>query len=251
MRRIAIAVLLASRVAAAAPSEAERLYKDGQTAYDDKRYDDAITAWSKSYELSHLPGLVFNLAQAYRLHGDCDKAVETYQKFLDLDPKSKQRAAAEGFLHELQPCHVEPPPPELPPTPPPTTTQPIPPQPPVKIVKMQPSADHGHGKRLAGIVTATGGVVLVAAGAYFGSQASSLAADVNKACAAGCDFDSIKQKDADGRSDARTQYILYGVGGAAITTGVILYLMGSHAEHAPVAVTPVRGGAALSFSGRW
>ncbi|HEV7559138.1 MAG TPA: tetratricopeptide repeat protein, partial [Kofleriaceae bacterium] len=93
--RLALVLLLVARTAAAQPNDAEHLYTEGQKAYDDKRYDDALAAWEKAYELSHLPGLVFNLAQAYRLHGDCDKAVETYQKFIDLDPKSKQRTAAE------------------------------------------------------------------------------------------------------------------------------------------------------------
>jgi len=249
MKTLAIAVLLAARVASAAPSEAEKLYKDGQTAYDDKRYDDAITAWSKSYELSHLPGLVFNIAQAYRLHGDCEKAVETYQKFIDLDPKSKQRAAAEGFLHELQPCKVEPPPPEPPPTPPPT--------PPVDthvdVVKQPPPppVDHGRTKRLAGIASGAVGVVALAGGAYFGSQASSLADDVKKACANGCDYSAIKQKDSDGKSDEQLQWILFGVGAAGVAAGVALYVMGTHEHAPPVAVAPVNGGAAVTWSGSW
>ena len=246
MKRIAPALLLCARIAGAAPSEAERLYKEGQTAYDDKRFDDAITAWSKAYELSHLPGLVFNLAQAYRLHGDCDKAVETYQKFIDLDPKSKQRTAAEGFLHELQPCHVEPPPPEPPP--------PTPPPPPhvdnVVVVAPPPVVDHGHTKRLAGMIALGAGVVALAGGAYFGNQASSLADEVKATCANGCDFSAIKQKDADGRSAAQTQWILYGVGAVGVAAGVTLYLLGK--EHAPaVGVAPVRGGAALSWTGHW
>jgi len=60
--RLALVLLLVARTATAQPNDAERLYTDGQKAYDDKRYDDALAAWEKAYELSHLPGLVFNLA---------------------------------------------------------------------------------------------------------------------------------------------------------------------------------------------
>jgi tetratricopeptide (TPR) repeat protein len=102
VRALAIVALLTA-VAAAEP-EAERLYNEGQSAYDAQRYDDALAAWNKSYELSHLPGLVFNIAQAHRLRGDCAKAVEAYKKFIALDPKSSERSTAEGFIKDLSPC---------------------------------------------------------------------------------------------------------------------------------------------------
>ena len=42
---IAVAVIVAARSAAANPTaDAERYYNNGQTAYDAKRYDDAIAA---------------------------------------------------------------------------------------------------------------------------------------------------------------------------------------------------------------
>ena len=37
-------------------------------------------------------------------------------------------------------------------------------------------------------------------------------------------------------------------GGAAIATGVVLFVLGEKSREAPVAVTPMRGGAAVSFS---
>src|SRR5262249_43069716 len=113
VRPLAIVALLAG-VAAAEP-EAERLYKEGQAAYDAERYDEALAAWERSYELSHLPGLVFNIAQAHRFRGDCGKAVEAYKKFVALDPKSSERPTAEGFIKELSPCPADKPTPPPPP----------------------------------------------------------------------------------------------------------------------------------------
>ena len=74
MTRALVILCLLARAALADAPTAEQLYHAGQTAYDDKRYDDALAAWQKSYELSHLPALEFNIAQAYRLRGkpgDC------------------------------------------------------------------------------------------------------------------------------------------------------------------------------------
>jgi tetratricopeptide (TPR) repeat protein len=234
---VVLAILIAGRIAAAQPNDAERLYTEGQTAYDDKRYDEAIAAWQRAYDLSHLPALVFNLAQAHRLKGECTKAVETYQTFIKLDPTSPQRADAEGLLKEIQPCADKPVEPKVVPE---THVPPPPPNP-------------GHGKRVAGIAAAGAGAVLVLAGAYFGSRAESLASDVKAACSTGhCEWTSdLAGKDADGRSDEKRQYILYGVGAAALVTSGVLYYLGSH-EHAPaITVTPRPDGAAVTWSGSW
>jgi tetratricopeptide (TPR) repeat protein len=248
---IALAVLATARTAAADPTaDAERYYNEGQAAYDAKRYDDAIAAWDKSYALSHLPALVYNLAQAHRLHGDCTEALDAYKRFVALDPKSPQRASAEGFIHDLDPCPAPagvvqppPPPPSLPPS-----TSPTPPPPPHPAA----IAHARNGERVVGIVIAGVGVAAAGVGGYFGSQAQSLANEVRAACASGCEYNAIKSKDQDGRTDQTLQYVLYAAGGAAIVTGAIVFALGSrkHVE-APVAVAPVRGGAALTWSHAW
>jgi tetratricopeptide (TPR) repeat protein len=248
---IAVAMVVAARTAAASPTaDAERYYNEGQTAYDAKRYDDAIAAWDKSYALSHLPALVYNLAQAHRLHGDCAEALDAYKRFIALDPKSPQRASAEGFIRDLEPCpspvgvEPPPPPPSLPPAPPPAP----PPSPPHPAAVAHP----GTGERVAGIVVAGVGVATAAVGGYFGSQAQTLASQVRAACASGCEYDAIKSKDQQGRSDETLQYVLYAAGGAAIVTGAIVFALGSrkHVE-TPVAVAPLPGGAALTWSHAW
>jgi tetratricopeptide (TPR) repeat protein len=248
---IAVAVIVAARSAAANPTaDAERYYNNGQTAYDAKRYDDAIAAWDKSYALSHLPALVYNLAQAHRLHGDCAEALDAYKRFVELDPKSPQRASAEGFIRDLDPCPAPtgvmeppPPPPTLPPSPPS-----LPPSPPHHAMVAHASS----GERVAGIVVAGVGVATAAVGGYFGAQAQSLASQVRTACASGCEYDAVKSKDQQGRSDETLQYVLYATGGAAIVTGAIVFALGSrqHVE-TPVAVAPLPGGAALTWSHAW
>lgn len=244
MKRLALALLLVSRVAAADAPDAERLYNEGQTAYDDQRYDDAVTAWQKSYQLSKLPALVYNLAQAYRLGGHCEKAVDAYTRFIALDPQSPQRADAEGRLKEIQPCPAAKPQP-TPPAPHPQTPPPPPPP---------PAADNpGHGKRLAGLVLLGAGIVVGAGGPYFGLQARADANDVKAACGGKCEWTAaLAQKESAGKQAQTLQYAAYRAGAALVLAGALLYRSGRHAsEHAAVTVVPRADGAAVTWFGSW
>lgn len=236
---IVFLVLVVATSTASADSDAERLYAEGQHAYDAKNFDAALVAWKQSYELSKLPALVFNIAQAHRLRGDCTDAVANYKRFIALDPTASERGDAEGFIKDLEP----------------TCPKPV-----IKLGKAivtpetpKPKRDPnaGSGKRIAGLVLAGGGISLVAVGALFGSRATSLADEVNTDCADGCDWDVVKGKDADGRAAARNQYIAYGAGGVAIIAAGVLYWLGSRDREQAITVTAKPGGGAISWTRRW
>ena len=256
MRRLAIlAALAVATTARAQPAEPERLYLDGQRAYDDKRYDDALLLWKRSYDMSRLPALLFNIAQAYRLRahpGDCTIAVERYRKFIELDPKSPRRATAEGLIRELEPCATaEAQHDKLAPAPPaPVVIAPAPA--PAPVMPPLRDRDPGAGKRIAAYVAAGGGVALAVTGVYFGAKARSLGDEVTAACAHGCDWSTVAGKDAEGRSDERKQWLFYGLGAAALASGGVLYWLGTR-EHptSPVAVVPRGDGALVTWSGAW
>jgi tetratricopeptide (TPR) repeat protein len=249
----ALIVLVALTTFAFAESEAERYYNQGQAAYDNAQYDDALTAWQKSYQLSKLPGLLFNIAQAQRLRakpGDCTQAVANYKKFIQLQPKSSERPTAEGFLAELGSCDRDKPPPVIVTPPeavtPPAITAPLQ-QPPLRE-----SGGGGRGKRFAGYALGGAGALLVVTGVYFGAKARRLGNEVSDECADGCDWNLVKDKDAEGKSAETTQYILYGVGAGALVVGGVLWWMGhSESKSSSVAVTPTAGGAAVSWGGAW
>ncbi len=246
-----IAVVLALLASVAAAQTPEQLYTQGQHAYDEKRYDDAVALWTRSYEASHLPALLFNIAQAYRLHGDCSKAVEHYKKFLELDPKSPQRSTAQGFVAELTPCPVAqpepaPPPAAAPPLTPVTVVVTPPPQQPQQPVV---DRDEGGGKRLAAVVVAGGSVLARAGGAYFGHKASQLGDEVTAACKTGCVWSTVASKDADGKSAETKQWIFLGVGTAGLVASGVLYYLGASERH--VVVVPRGDGAAVSWAGHW
>src|SRR5262249_34851212 len=66
---------------------AKRLFNQGQVHYSLGEYDQAISEFRAAYQLSSAPGLLFNIAQAYRLKGDCRQALEVYKHFLRLAPE--------------------------------------------------------------------------------------------------------------------------------------------------------------------
>ncbi|HWU86221.1 MAG TPA: hypothetical protein VN253_03055 [Kofleriaceae bacterium] len=238
---IALGARTEAQPAEAQPSEAERLYHDGQEAYDQQRYDAAIALWLRSYELSRLPALLFNLAQAYRLRGaagDCARAVESYQRFIEHEPSAEQRATAETWLRELRTCAK---------TSPEDPARGSPEAGPAGAT----SAGRGAGKRRAGVIVAGGGVVVALVGVYFGNRARQLGDEVSQACAGGCLWSSVAAKDAEGRSAERTQWILYGVGAAGWIAGAALYYLGMRERTPAVAVAPREGGALLTWSRRW
>ncbi len=104
-----------------ARAEAEAHFRTGETHYNLAEYDDAIREFKVAYELSKEPLLLFNLAQAYRLKGDCGQAVRFYRTYLRLAPADGQnRPAAEQLLATLGDCSTrsgKPEPTPLPPVP--------------------------------------------------------------------------------------------------------------------------------------
>ena len=81
--------------------EARRAYEQGRAHYALSEYPEAIALFRKAYELSAAPGLLFDIAQAYRLSGNCPKAVELYRHFVRLAPGSSRRGDAEEYVERL------------------------------------------------------------------------------------------------------------------------------------------------------
>jgi hypothetical protein len=109
--------------------------------------------------------------------------------------------------------------------------------------------DRGGGKRVAGIVTGAAGVALVSGGVFFGLRAKSAADDISDLSRMGGTWSPRhEQIEQDGRRDSKLSTICLVAGGAAVATGVVLYVLGANDRgpaEAPLAVAPVAGGAAV------
>ena len=218
--------------------------------FDHGEYAAAAADYREAYRLWPSPALLYNLAQAYRLAGDCAHASQAYREYLHLQPDSPYRATVEQNLSAADACAK----PAAPPPPPPvvvTAPQPAP----VPALHAAPApapaidADTGRGRRRAGLVMMAGGALVAAAGTYFAIDASHAQREVADFYAHGGDWNDIAAVDARGRRDHVLAIAGFAAGGAALLAGATIYLTG-HRERA-VAVVPARSGGEVVLSWRW
>jgi len=245
---VVAAIAALATVAHAQPS-AEDLYAEGKAAYDKADYATAITRWEASYALSDEVGLLFNLAQARRLSGDCAGALATYRRFVaaDPDPATDQHKLAEDFVRELEPaCGVPPP-------------RDVDPQAKLggglnsvgRLNATENQAVNSGGKlRTAGLATGGVGIAALATGLVLGHHGQAIGDEVTAACATSCDWGAQKSKDVAGRRDVTIGYVLDAVGVAAIAGGAVMYYLGARGG-VTVSPRPREGGAVVSWSGSW
>jgi tetratricopeptide (TPR) repeat protein len=77
--------------------QALRQYQQGQ-------FDAAIESFMGAFVLSNNPGLLFNVAQAYRLKGDCEHARDYYQRYLGAVPETPFKPSLERRVAEMDAC---------------------------------------------------------------------------------------------------------------------------------------------------
>jgi tetratricopeptide (TPR) repeat protein len=237
---------------------AEAHYNKGMSAYTLGRFPEAIEEFEKAYEIRSEPVFLYNIAQSHWHNGNPQRAIFFYRRYLEAAPKAKNADDVQKRIQELQAkideeneraaAAAATPPPE--PSAPPTVVQP--PSAPVGGVPVvatpaspPPDSAAGRGLRIAGLVTAGVGVAGVAAGIVCGLQASSLRKD-----AVNGTYDA--NKDSQAKTYRTLEWVGFGVGGAAVVTGAVLYVLGASAQTTDTQVTflpvlaPSMGGAALA-----
>ena len=251
-RAVLIAALIttAGTTAALAQPSPETLYTEGQLAYERGDYAAAITKWQAAYDLSKENGLLFNLAQAKRLAGDCAGALTGYRNFLsrNSDPTSDQHKLAGDFEQELASQCPEAPVPNkiVPPT-----------QPKVAAISLPADGEqrdempvtHERNWKMVGLVTGGVGVATLAIGLGLGHHGSEIGAEVTAACRTSCDWSALKDKDARGRREVAIGRVLDVAGAAAIVGGAVFYYIGVRQES--VTIAPRDGGVIVSWRGSW
>src|SRR5689334_21971491 len=85
--------IAAGPIASAQPVDnqaaAEEAYTKGDTAYNLGRYDEAAEWFTKAYESWPQPEFLYNIAQSYRLGGNCKQALHFYKRFKSIKEKDK------------------------------------------------------------------------------------------------------------------------------------------------------------------
>jgi tetratricopeptide (TPR) repeat protein len=246
-------------------------------------YDTALTFYGKAYELVPHPVLLFNMAQANRLAGRTDKAIELYKKYLEANPQGPQAKVAKDFVaeHDAQVAAEEAKRKAEADAAAAKRDQELSAEQARKAeaarkqqeardqqlreqeaarkqqqareaeaAAQQPApvaSDDGRPLRIAGIAMAGTGAVAVGVGVLFGLHARSLS---NELSASGAVYDP--QKVSDGQAANRNMLISTIAGSALVAGGVVVYIVGSKKQSSDrVALVPIvfAGGGGLALGG--
>jgi hypothetical protein len=221
----------------------------GLKHFTEREYEAAIAEFEAGQKLDPRPDLIFALAQAERLSGDCASAVLYYREFLAGEPSEKQAEAARSNLErceqvlatsrarEEEAARKAAPVVEAPP---PTTVAEAPPPPPAEIRIRRPWYTDVLGDVLLGA-----GVAAAGAGGYFWLQSM----DSRDAALDAGSYDEYTSKLDDAEQQRTIAIGALSAGGVLMTAAVIRYLTrGDQVERAPVAIVPSVGGIGLATS---
>ena len=273
---VGAAVLLAASVVHAGDAQdqktAKQLYEQGLRDFQAGDYDKAIEAFDAAMDIAPSPALHYNIAQAYRLKGDCAKALPAYRAFLREDPKAPNRKKVLVRIAEMQRCQNRGAPDsaagaagetfevvnddENPPSAAEaaegveaeeSTDDPL--------VASPGDGDKGGGSpgrtmRIAGWVTAGAGVVLLAGGYATGRRAANREAQIDRLFEQGGMWSAEYQNlENDGRNAAKVSAVCYVAGATAILTGGVLVWLGVQKKTERVQVGPMgRRGVSVAWT---
>jgi len=95
-------------IRAADVRRAQKAFETAQSAYLEKRYDEAARGFVAAYEYAHYPQFLYNAAAAYQMQGKQTKdagtlraAMRMYRQYLAEDPAAEDRATIEKALAAL------------------------------------------------------------------------------------------------------------------------------------------------------
>jgi tetratricopeptide (TPR) repeat protein len=245
------------RVTESQKAEARDLYKKGMTHYELGSFEEAIDEFKRAYELTKAPGLLFNLAQVYRLKKDWEQARFFYKTYLRVEPAAANRADGEALIGEAEErqkaaereaAH----PPEPPPAPVLT------PPPPVLVAPLQaptppppPRPRPWRGELAAFGVLAGSGLGALAAGIVLNVRATSLASALGNESQLGTSTWDVQHQATyrDGQQAALAGALLDGAGALLLAGGAVAGYFGfrdrAHARPRYV-LSPTFGGVVLT-----
>jgi tetratricopeptide (TPR) repeat protein len=236
--------------AVAKEKDAREHYNKGILHYDLGEIDAAITEFRQAYAISAAHGLLFNIAQAYRMKKDYEQALYFYRTYLRLQPHAANRKDVEARVEEMEQLvkeqtHVtnerphgvippgqknpdeqhitipigEPPPPPVGAVeqPPAQNAEGTPPAAPVTAAPKKPF--FGSPQRIAGAAVLGVGVVSLILTAALGGSALAAHSDYNKGCDLGACNDATYDR---AHGLAIGSDVMLGIGVAAVAAGVIL-----------------------------
>lgn len=225
--------------------EARGHFERGQAAFAEGEYETAITELKAAYAIEEAPILLYAWAQAERLAGDCDRAIELYARFLATSPPEAQEEKARS---NIEVCGGDPDAvyvPEEEEVAEPASDVPPPPAGPEESDEPEPEGPEILGPALLG----GGGAFALTGGILLGVGLS----QGNRAVDADTQDDFVDQTDG-ARSLYTAGIVLIGVGAAIMVGGAVrMGIVGAKKKNRDVAFAPVLlpGGGGIGAVGRF
>jgi tetratricopeptide (TPR) repeat protein len=245
-----LALLLASTALAAKESK-ESAASKARKACLTGDYQSGLAILSDLFVKTKEPIWIFNQGRCFEQNGKYEEAISRFEEYLRLSKglNSADRDGAQDHLIECQSKLAKTPAVTPPPEVAPPAVPPPPPEPDVQISEPKPAPapeQGGSGLRIAGITVGVIGAAALGGGLAFNLLANNMAKDLNKD--GGYDRDK-----ASTRSTYQTlTWVGYGVGGACLLGGALLYTFGRRdADASSVALLPslAPGQAGMSLHG--
>jgi tetratricopeptide (TPR) repeat protein len=273
-------VLAATPALADDRAKAKQLYDEGLRHFNVAEYPQAIETWKQAYLMAKKPLLLFNIAQAYRLSGDCSQAMRFYDNYQNAEPTPKNQdeldqaiaacKAAASKPPDVKPVDTKPTDtkpadtkpatkpeitpaittPQVPDTQTPVTPVPTgpvetrPPVPPPVATTTTTTTSTGRGRTI-GMIVGIAGVVFEGGAVVFALQGKAKARDAENVSTWNPHAMDLQSS---GQLDNKLAWGLGIAGGAAIAAGVVLYVTGGASAEHGVAIVPTRHGAQLGWA---
>ena len=236
-----------------AKSKSDSLDKDAKKACSTGDFRKGVEILADLYVRTDDTTFIFNQGRCYEQNHQWTAAIDRFREYLRKTPNragdagsdaEKHIADCKALLAEEEgktapptmtpPSIVVPPAPASPPSAPDVSSPAISPP----IDRSAPSAETRSMLPMTGIVVGSVGLALLATGVVLNLKANQAANDGNKSSM---------------NSYRNGSYVGYGVGGAALATGIVLFLVGRGGQPKTVALLPVwtPGGAALALGGEF
>ena len=237
---VALGVVLSSASLHAQPpsvaEQARALSNEGLEHFRQHEYEQAIASFQRSYAMSPLPALLFDMAQAYRLAGDCDSALQYYRRYGEVAPGDGNRDALDGRIRDMERCAHPAPPVELARSS--VAAVVVAPlaiaAPPALVASESPAlrVRRARQQEVGGLVLVGAGAAALAAAIYFTVDGAHAQATLQQQLRQNSQWQANleQQTDARGRRDNIAAGVLFGVGGAMAAGGAILYGVGHRSE---------------------
>jgi tetratricopeptide (TPR) repeat protein len=229
-----------------AHARAQAWFEQGQAAYSNGEYETAANLFRAVYEVTHAPAVLYDVAQAERLAGRCERALADYEEYVRVAPSDAPGDLTEKIA-EMRRCAA----PHS--TAPPATAVPVAPKAPAQPGVKKDSSTHGRGTlRAVAYGSIAGAVACAALGTVFLIRANSYSArldELNRPGARWEDRYASYESSMERNQDAALGfYIASGVLAAAATTILVFHWPTDvGASTASLSVLTLERGAGVSY----